>query len=373
VRRGPFAGCGLGLLVAAAACGSLAPPQDQAVGPLPSAISEPEDNRGSPGKIALGRLLFWDPVLAGDRDVACATCHHPDFAYADGRAVSVGVGGAGLGPARSPSRVAPHFTARNSMTILNVAWNGLSVRDPSRLAGSAPMFWDSRVVTLEEQVRGPMLSKDEMLGEHVPDTAIFSVVAARLQAIPEYVALFDAAFGSRSIGVDNIARAIASFERTLVERDCSFDRFMQGDDGALTLPQKRGLFLFIQAGCASCHSGPMFSDFRLHALGVADLPSAVHDPGDGHERFRTPSLRDVTRTAPYMHNGSLQTLEDVLSFYFHLDHTLDPDLEALDCVNDKDLASVADLVAFLGSISDGTFDRSQPERVPSGLPPGGLK
>jgi cytochrome c peroxidase len=332
---------------------------------LPAAVVDPSDNVSSPEKIELGRLLFWDPVLSGDRDVACATCHHPEFAYADGVRVSIGVGGTGLGPARR-SAAAIHATQRNSMSILDVAWNGISTTSPERAPDEAPMFWDSRDASLEAQALRPIVNREEMRGEAFGEDAILPEVLERLGAIPEYALRFEAVFGPAAITEQNLARAIASFERTIVDRGSSFDRFMAGDDGALSHTAKRGLVAFINDGCSKCHSGPLLSDFALHNLGVPDAEGAKHDPGDGTERFRTPSLRNVTRTAPYMHNGSLATLEDVLEFYQGIDSS-DPKLDGF-VGPTGDLAA---FVAFFEALGDGQFDRSVPEAVPSGLLPGG--
>jgi cytochrome c peroxidase len=369
---------GLGLALACsligAGCGAFEPAPEEVVTALPDVVPEPADNVMSPEKVALGRWLFWDPILSGERDIACATCHHPRFAYADGIALSVGTGGRGLGPQRSPATTAPHRTRRNSMTVLDTAWNGVTALDSPGDADGAPMFWDSRLKSLEEQALRPLLEQDEMRGDVLAEDAILPEVIGRLSAIPEYESSFALAFGPgpSPITEESIGRAIAAFERTLVARDSSFDRFMAGDEAALSFAQKRGLFAFEQAGCANCHSGPLFSDFELHRLGVPDLDGLPQDAGDGDERFRTPSLRNVMRTAPYMHNGRFETIRDVVDgFYFHVDHGLDPDLEGLDCPNDRDGATLGDIEAFLWSISDGSFDDAVPSAVPSGLEVGG--
>jgi len=362
-----------GLIALLAACSSpLEPAADEMVASLPASVPEPPTNRTTPAKVDLGRLLFWDPILSGARDTACATCHHPELAYSDGIALSVGTGGTGLGPKRVVSHATAHRTPRNSMTVLDTAWNGVVALGPFDGADAAPMFWDSRVRSLEEQALRPILARDEMRGDVFAEKDILPEIMTRLSGIPDYVRLFEAAFGADSISQENLGRAIATFERTLVARDSSFDRFMSGDDDALTFAQKRGLFAFVQARCSNCHSGPMFSDFELHRLDVPDLEGTAHDDGDGAERFRTPSLRNVMRTAPYMHNGRFGTIHEVLDdFYFHVDHGLDPDLDGVDCPNDKDGATLSDIEAFLWSISDGTFDERVPSQVPSGLPVGG--
>jgi cytochrome c peroxidase len=366
----------------------------------------------------LGRLLFWDPILSGPQDIACATCHHPAFAYADGRDLPLGTGAVGLGPARAapPGReVAP--VRRNTPTVLNVAFNGVDGRrrggrrdaplapltvaslpiDPSR----APMFWDGRVRGLEAQALQPLEAADEMRGSTYPEDVAVDSVVARLRAIPEYVALFQEAFGpGTTIDADRLARALAAFQRSLVAMDSPFDRFRAGDSTALTPQQRRGMEAFDDVGCDRCHSGPMFSDFDLEAEGVPEHPLVAEpDVGAGRFRFRTPSLRNVALTAPYMHNGTLATLEDVLRFYDNgrsenpnvvlrrrararegdaaanqaavpedSRAALSRDFVRVDDMSEQEMA---DIVAFLHALTDEGFDRTVPTRVPSGLPPGG--
>jgi cytochrome c peroxidase len=218
-------------------------------------------------------------------------------------------------------------------------------------------------------------------------TAVDEVVA-RLRGNPEYVRLFGAAFGSGT-GIDapQLAQAISAFERTLVAMNSPFDRFRAGDTNALTAQQRRGVEAFDDAGCDRCHEGPLFSDFDLHAEGVRDHPALSEpDSGAGRFRFRTPSLRNVALTAPYMHNGVLRTLEDVLRFYDN-GRSENPNVSSsrgggsdgvarlageFRRVADMSDAGMRDIIAFLESLTDRGFDRTIPSRVPSGLPPGGL-
>ena len=356
--------------VIASGCGeALTPSPEQSVDPLPERVPHPDDNPTSAEKVALGRMLFWDPILSGDRDVACATCHHPDFAYADGRALSVGVGGVGLGPARAVSAASPHVAARNSMSVLDTAWNGWNVRGEVPGPADAPMFWDNRTRSLEGQASGPIKNLHEMRGTHFGEEQIFPEVTRRLVETPEYVSLFEAAFGRTAVTEVSIARAIAAFERTLVAQGSSFDRYMRGDDAAMSFEQKRGLVEFVDRGCTHCHSGPMFSDFRQHSLRPGHGPRMGSSTAGGF--MRTASLRNVTRTAPYFQDGSLATLDDVFDFYVHVDRGADPDLAGLSPPTPRDPGARRDLAAFLGSISDAPYDRTIPERVPSGLHPGG--
>lgn len=156
----------------------------QSLAALPELAPDPADNPRSEAKVELGRLLFWDPVLSGGRDVACATCHHPDFAYADGRAMSVGVAGTGLGPARRPRPGMAHITGRSSMTVLNAGFAGISTNGALPDPRSAPMFWDNRTRSVEAQAKGPIQNLDEMRGPAFDEAAIFPEVEARLEAIP---------------------------------------------------------------------------------------------------------------------------------------------------------------------------------------------
>jgi cytochrome c peroxidase len=359
------------------------------------AVPEP-----SPASVALGRLLFWDPVLSGNRDVACATCHHPDFAYADGRDLSLGTSAVGLGPARkdvSNGRIP--VVKRNSPTVLNTAFNGLdrgrrrraSGRTPEALdPANAPMLWDNRIRSLEAQALEPLKSREEMRGDAYAEAAAVETVLARLRANPEYVRLFKEAFGAdTSIDATHLGQAIAAFERSLVAMNSPYDRFLAGDRNALTAEQRRGLEAFDRAGCDRCHEGTMFSDFELHAEGVRENPRLQEpDAGTRGYRFRTPSLRNVALTAPYMHNGMLATLEDVLRFYDR-GRSENPAVTAgrgrgnggdgaarlagqFVRVADMTDSEMRDIVAFLESLTDTDFDKTIPAKVPSGLAPGGL-
>ena len=284
---------------------------------LPLQAPVPADNPTTRERVALGRLLFWDPVLAGQKDVACATCHHPAFGYADGLDLSIGANGVGLGAARVFAAGHPaRLVKRNSQTVLNAAFNGLSA--DSAAPAAAPMFWDLRVRSLEAQALEPIRTLEEMRGGAYGEARALPAVVARLNAIAEYRRLFARAFaGATPVTEDNLGRALAAFQRSLVAVNAPFDRYMRGDTAALTAEQLRGMDRFQSIGCVNCHSGPMFSDFTAHVLGVPDnprLPDA--DAGvNGTYAFRTASLRNLSATAPYMHNGAFATLPDVVAFY----------------------------------------------------------
>jgi cytochrome c peroxidase len=360
---------------------------------LPARVDAPADNPTTPEKVALGRLLFWDPILSGSKDIACATCHHPDFGYTDGRDLPIGTGGRGIGPKRTfPGGEAP-LVKRNSQTILNVAFNGIDMDghvDPAR----APMFWDARAHGLEAQALVPLESLEEMRGPRVPEGRGVAEAVQRVSRVKEYRSLFAKAFGgSPTVTGENMARAIAAFERTLVTTDAPFDRYLRGDRTALTEVQIQGMKSFESHGCIECHNGPMLSDYKFHVLGVSDNPKlGAWDPGVDHRfAFRTPTLRNLKDTGPYMHSGLLTSVLDVIGFYriagtgngfVHFDaptlfngrlllaspvarDQVDPLVRQLVVIQRID-----DVAEFLDSLN-GTFDRTIPRRVPSGLRPGG--
>ena len=349
---------------------------------LPTEVPTPADNPSSPQKIALGRLLFFDPILSGHKDVACATCHHPEFGFAESLEISIGVNGRGMGSKRdfvTPVGDIP-FVKRNSQTILNAAFNGLTLNG-SADASNAPMFWDLRAKSLENQSLEPIKSFEEMRGHRYATEVALDSVVNRLKKIAEYRRLFQEAFtASDAINSQNLARAIAAYERTLVGGNSRFDQYMRGDRNALSVNEIDGMQVFLKSGCAKCHNGPMLSDYKVHALGVPDNEKLLKsDAGvDNQYKFRTPSLRNLRFTGPYMHSGKLKTLEQVLEFYEDLagdkirnplvgkEH-IDPIIETLK-VDFKDISLI---VEFLNTLNDDQFDKTIPKRVPSGLPVGG--
>ena len=348
---------------------------------LPSTPQAPGDNPTTPAKVALGKLLFWDPLLSGPQDVACATCHHPQNGYAEDRDLALGVTGIGLGSSRrqAPGSSIP-IVKRNSPTVLNIAFSG-SDQSGSYDPATAPMFWDMRVKSLEKQALEPLKAFEEMRGDTYLEDEALAKVVAKLQANAEYRSLFARAFGSeQSVNAENLGRAIAAFERTLLANNSPFDRYMRGDRSAMTEEQVSGMKRFESVGCIKCHNGPMFSDYKLHVMGVPDNP-ALPASDDGAEKtyaFRTPSLRNLNFTGPYEHNGMFRTLSDVVGFYEDAkggrsrnpkvsSEKLDPLIRELGDFDEEDV----DLVEFLRTLSDDSFDRTIPERVPSGLPVGG--
>lgn len=342
---------------------------------LPLEVIHPVQNSFSPEKENLGRLLFWDPALSGNKDIACASCHHPSFGYADARELPSGVGGMGLGPNRFNGELVP----RNSPSILNAAFNGIEqngVQDPE----GAPMFWDNRASGLEEQAILPMLSAEEMRGVDIEEEDIMDTIVNRLMAIEEYRDLFQSAFGTTDITENHIAQALSTFQRALIANNSPFDAYMRGDENALSPAEIDGMETFIEVGCANCHNGPMFSDFELHTLSTPDHPLVDDDGANGDFDFRTPSLRNLAFTAPYMHNGVFEDLRDVLDFYNDIsggngdsqnnnvnDNQIDDDARDLD-INNGD---INDIIQFLETLNDEDFDTRIPVSIPSGLSIGG--
>lgn len=358
------------------------PPDDVSMlAALPERAPEPADNPTTPDKVELGRLLFFDPLLSGGRDVSCATCHHPDFGYAELLPVSIGVNGEGTATQRhfrEPNDIP--LVKRNAQSVLNTAFNGLTrgqTVDPEQ----APMFWDLRISSLEKQALEPIRAFEEMRGHAYPQNVAIDSVVARLRSIAEYRTHFGRAFGGNEIITsEHVAKALAAYERTLVANNSRFDQFMRGNKTALSESEQEGLQLFLKAGCAKCHNGPMLSDFKLHTLGVADsplLPASDAGPGNMYA-FRTPTLRNLSRTAPYMHNGTLQTLQHVLNFYEDLTgnsianpHVTRDQLDPLTKHLRVEFRDINTIIEFLNTLNDDTFDHTIPRRVPSGLPVSG--
>ena len=240
---------------------------------LRAAAALPADNPITAEKVALGRLLFFDENLSADRSVSCASCHQPALGFGDSTRVSIGIHGR-LGTFNSP-------------TLMN------------RVYGRR-FFWDGRATSLEQAVLMPVQDTMEM-AMALPE------LVRRVAADARYPALFRAAFPGSTITDTTVARAIASYVRTLWTGNSPYDRFQAGDSSALTPAAQRGRALFFgRADCDDCHGGANFTDEQFHALGVS-----AATPG----RFKTPTLRDVALTAPYMHDGSLRTLEEVVEFY----------------------------------------------------------
>ena len=348
------------------------------LGALPALVTDPVDNPSNPKKVELGRFLFFDPILSGNKDVSCATCHQPDFNYSEFLETSIGVNGAGSGSKRrflNPNNIP--FVKRNSQSILNTAFNGIKNNETYH-PGSAPMFWDLRAKSLEEQALFPIKTLEEMRGHGYPEEEVIDEILRRIQNITEYQTLFSDAFKGEQnpVNARNLSKAIAAYERTLIATNTRFDQYMRGDSNALSSSEKDGMNSFLTTGCAKCHSGPMFSDYKLHTLGVPDTGNRKEsDTGINNDyAFRTPSLRNLRYTAPYMHSGKFMTLDQVLMFYEDIagGKVLNPKVQAKQIdtlatnmdVNFKDISRI---VEFLNCLNDDNFDKTVPERVPSGL------
>ena len=357
-----------------------APKISTAISALPTHIKSPRNNPQSVEKIELGRLLFFDPILSGNKDVACATCHHPDNGYAEFLDISIGANARGFGSKRkfnTPNDIP--FVKRNAQTIINSAFNGINTYNRYN-PETAPMFWDDRVQSLETQALEPIKAFEEMRGHGFTETEILDEVVGRLSKIEEYRTLFLQVFGDEQITKENLGKAIAAFERSIVTNNSRFDQYMRGDNDAILISEKEGFDLFKKVGCVNCHNGPMFSDFKIHVLG-APGNNKLLEPDKGVKDsfgFRTPTLRNLRFTAPYMHNGSLKTLKRVLEFYEDISngktrHPLvskdqfDPLVRELE-LSVKEMSLI---ISFLNTLNDEDFDKTIPEKVPSGLPVGG--
>lgn len=293
----------------------------------------PPDNPPTAETIALGKKLYFSPLLSVDRTLSCASCHDPQLAFADGKPVSSGVGG--------------KKGNRNAPTVLNAAYN-------------TSQFWDGRAASLEAQAAGPMLNMVEM-------AHTLEGVVERCQQDPELRSLAEKAFGSRLVTIAQVTKAIASYERTLLSGNSPFDRFFYGKDPkAISPAARRGFEVFRnpkKGDCATCHTveetHALFSDQKFHNLGVGmNAKGELTDPGryiqtlqeSDQGAFRTPTLRNVALTAPYMHDGSLKTLKEVVDFYVSggnsNDH-LDKDIRKLELTRQER----EDLVAFLESLT----------------------
>lgn len=251
----------------------------------PDSVPHPADNAPSPDRIELGRRLFFDPRLSGSNWISCGTCHNPGLAWGDGLPKGIGHGMQQLG--------------RRTPTVLNTAW-------------ASSLFWDGRAATLEEQALGPISAPGEMNMD-------MEGMLEKVKAVEGYRQLFAKAYPDEPISEKTVAKAIAAYERTLVSGTAPFDRWVQGDDDAISPAAKRGFVVFNEKGnCAACHSGWRFTDDSFHDIGIPG-----DDPGRGkllplptmQHAFKTPTLRNVDQRAPYMHDGSEATLEDVVELY----------------------------------------------------------
>lgn len=298
----------------------------------------PEDNPMSDEKISLGNLLYFDPRLSKDRTISCASCHNPFHGFADPAPASKGVGG--------------KLGGRNSPTVINRLF-------------SSEQFWDGRAESLEAQAHGPLVNPVEMaMPSH-------KEVVARVRQIKGYAPLFQKAFGDATIDMPRIAKAIAAYERTVVSGNSPFDRYQAGDRDAMSASAVRGMELFNgKARCVACHAGFNFTDENYRNIGVG-MDRAKPDLGryevtkkeSDKGKFKTPTLRNVAQTAPYMHDGSEATLMAVVEFYDRggvPNPNLDPDIKKLGLT----AAEKQDLVSFLEALTGEIPALGPPRELP---------
>jgi cytochrome c peroxidase len=303
----------------------------------------PDDNPYSPEKAELGWLLFFDTRISSDGSVSCATCHSPEFAYTDGRPVSSGIKGQKGG--------------RSAPSVINRAYGALQ-------------FWDGRAKSLEAQALGPIANPIEMTMEKDASKAHASCVEC-LKAIPEYRQRFKKVFGSEELTIDQVGKAIATFERMILSGNSKYDKFKAGDKNALNESEQRGMNVFFSnnARCDSCHDGSNFTTNQFANVGIGmdklnpDLGRYVVTKRDEDKgAFKTPGLRDIARTAPYMHDGSLKTLEEVVEHYNKggiKNQWLHQDVRPLNLsVQDK-----ADLVAFMRALNGEGWQHITPPKA----------
>jgi len=301
------------------------------------AFKVPDDNPMSEAKVELGKLLYFDARLSVDATISCASCHDPAKGFTDQQQFSTGFKGQKGG--------------RNAPTVINSAFNYFQ-------------FWDGRSPSLEDQAKGPIVNPVEMANT-------LDAATATIAKIDGYAPYFKAAFGDERVTIDRIAKAIATYERTVLSGNSAWDRYVYGGDkGALSESAKRGLELFEgKALCTRCHVGFNLTDGLFHNLGVgmnADKPDLGRYNVTREEKdkgaFKTPVLRDLLKTAPYMHDGSMKTLAEVVELYDRggeANKWLDPKVVKLGLSAEEK----ADLVAFLESL-EGDWTPVSPPKLP---------
>jgi cytochrome c peroxidase len=306
---------------------------DNALVPLPRTVPSPPDNPTTSAKAALGKQLFFDPRLSGDNTMSCASCHLPEKAFADGHRRGRGRDGKTL--------------MRNTPSLLNVGFK-------------SELLWDGRVRTLEQQALIPLADPNEMNQD-------LTELEKELRAIPGYAEQFQKVFG-QEVRMEGIAKALAAFERTLVTKPSPFDRYLQGNSDALSAEAKRGLELFAgEANCVACHRGPLLSDGEYYRVVVSaedEGRGAVTGEAD-RGRFRTPPLRNVANTAPYMHDGSQQSLHQVVEFYLRgvpAHASTEPALDVAPLLG-VSYSEIGSLVSFLRSLT-GELPDIEPPQLP---------
>jgi cytochrome c peroxidase len=304
------------------------------IGPMPSYVPTPPTNLGYEQKVELGKQLYFDTRLSKNNSVSCAFCHNPGTGFADARQFSIGAFGTAGG--------------RQAPTVYNTGFIPLQ-------------FWDGRAGSLEEQAVGPIHNPVEMAEKH--DT-----VVPKISKIAAYQKQFQLVFGGGA-SLQHIAEAIAAFERTIVSQNSAFDKYVMGDSTAMSETAVRGLALFKgKARCILCHNGPNFTDNKFHNLGVPQAGLLKEDLGrymvtkaeKDKGAFKTPTLRSIVETAPYMHDGVFRTLEEVIDF---LDQGggANPHLSPLVKPLGLSAEEKADLIAFLKALTGAPLSISVPK------------
>jgi len=328
-------------------------PNNKGVGGLQTGLPEIRDGF-SPQEIDLGRYLFFDPALSGDGTISCATCHDPKKGFSDGLATSIGSDN--------------HKLKRGAPSLWNVAY-------------LKKLFWDGRASTLEEQMQGPLFAKEEM--NNTPENLI-----STLNAIEEYKQMFAEAFPKKDenskIELNEIYKSLAAFQSSLISLNSKYDRYAHGYHDALNENEIAGMNIFrsFVARCAECHTPPLFTNQQFAVIGSPEPNGLPLDAGaaipmkDSTLRgaFKVPSLRNIEKTAPYMHSGNFKTLRQTVEFYTKGRGHAVPEGENLIIhwhiwepkLSDTELDRLVD---FLKTLTDETFTPKIPEKLPSGLKP----
>ena len=294
---------------------------------LPDTVPQPANNSLTPARIELGKMLFFDPRLSGDGNMSCSSCHNPLFGWSDGLPTARG----------NKSKVLD----RASPVVTNTAYNSVQM-------------WDGRKRTLEDQAMGPMEATVEM---NMDIGGLFKW----LKSNKGYQHAFEKAYAGEGINQDTVSRAISSFERTIVSNNSPFDRWIKGDTNAMTSQQVNGFEVFLdqkRGNCVACHSAPNFTDNGFHNLGLASYGNENPDMGRFGQlplpsmkgAFKTPTLRDISLSAPYFHDGSAVTLMDAVQLYTdhgYVEGNISPEVEKIN-LNKKEMK---DLVAFLNALT----------------------
>lgn len=289
--------------------------------PDPDDIEYEDDEPPSQLEVELGKILFFDPRLSFNDSQSCASCHNPDLGFSDGMAFGIGALGGKL--------------ARNAPHLYNLAF-------------SSAMFWDGRATTLEEQVLGPIEAPAEM---NIP----LEKLIPKLNSISYYKQTFEKVYGSEGLTESNLAKAIAAFEKTIISNNSPFDQYLAGNKQAMSPAAIRGLAIFKGKGnCIDCHDGVNFTDDSFHNIGVGDEDTgrfAVTGDKNMMGAFKTPGLRNITLSSPYLHDGSAATLEEVIDLYNrggNKTDNLDKLIKPLHLTEQEKF----DLIAFLGALTD---------------------